>query len=209
MIALPTTWGQWVAALVALFLVPAAGSAFWEFFAKPLVLGTTDRIRNVAMRSVTLGSQHAETRLFEAVGRRALLHPAVAFWRTAYAVGACAVGFVLGHVFKDPHVQPAQGRLYAGFIVAGAFAFAILSMYRYFWTSLVDHYIRRFDYYMELTGPLMSEQERLIMRANFAAVNSAKTYNDVIDAQRKIMRSRKLTTTSDVGYTAPSTDEGI
>jgi hypothetical protein len=182
MITIPTSWGQWLAAIVALFVVPAAGSAFWEFLAKPLVVGTTDRMRNATMRLVTLGSRHAEKRFFEAIGHRRLLHPAVAFWRAAWFASAATVGSVLAILLKVQHVQvstPSTWQIY--FVIGGSIFFALLSFYRYIWTYLVDSYIRRFDHAMEIVAPFLSERERLVSRSTFATIDNAGEYRKLVD----------------------------
>ncbi|MET3234237.1 UNVERIFIED_ORG: hypothetical protein ABIC54_006453 [Burkholderia sp. 1263] len=192
MITLPSTWGQWLAAIVALLLAPAIGSAFWEFLAKPLLVGTTDRIRNACMRLLTLGSRHAQKRFFEAVGHRRLLHPAVAFWRIAYYATALFAGSTLAAILRAEHISisPRSWQIY--FIFAGAVFAGALATYRYGWTSLVDNYIRRFDYSMELLAPLMNEQERLLLRAQFAGIDSPEAYKDLLRYLGDVVSVRKV-----------------
>lgn len=192
MITLPTTWGQWLATIVALFLVPAAGSAFWEFLAKPLVVGTTDRIRNASMRLLTLGSRHAQKRFFEAVGHRRLLHPAVAFWRTAYYGVSIAIGSGLAAVFKLQHVSVSPSAWQIYFFLISAVAVGLLTIYRLGWTLLVSDYIGRFDYAMELLAPLMTEQERLIVRAEFAGVDSPAAYKKLLSYLFDVVSKRNV-----------------
>src|SRR6266702_5672623 len=188
MISFPTGWGQWLAALVALFLVPAAGSAFWDFIAKPLLIGTADRLRNTTMKFVTLGSRRAQTRFFESVGRRGYLHPSVAFWCAAYFAACGQMGLLIAGLYGSGHMKAgiSTSHWIPPTVVSIAGYFVILALYRFLRTSLLVSYVRRFDHLFEMVAPLLSEHERLVARSNFAMIESAAAYKKVIDLLRNM-----------------------
>ncbi|KAA1015958.1 hypothetical protein FVF58_00975 [Paraburkholderia panacisoli] len=186
MFSFPTGWGQWLTALVALFLVPAAGSAFWDFIAKPLLIGTADRVRNATMKLVTLGSRRAQTRFFEAVARRSYLHPAVAFWCAAYFAACGQIGLILAELYGSDRTAAgiSTSHWVPRTVVSIAGYFVILALYRFTRTSLLISYIRRFDHLLEMVAPLLSEQERLVARSKFAMIENAADYKKLIDLLR-------------------------
>ena len=202
MISFPTGWGQWLAALVALFLVPAAGSAFWDFIAKPLLIGTADRVRNATMKLVTLGSRRAQARFFESVGRRSYLHPAVAFWCAAYFAACCQIGLVIAVLYGSGHTgaELSTSHWIPPTVLSIAGYFAILALYRFLRTSLLISYVRRFDHLFEMVAPLLNEHERLVARSHFAMIGSAADYKELIDLLRNTAVKREKA--SDDGQTA-------
>lgn len=183
MITMPSTWGQWLAAIIALFLVPALGSAFWEFLAKPLLVGTTDRIRNGAMRLLTLNSHRAQRRFFISVGRRELLHPAVGIWAAASIGAVGVVGGTAGEYVYRVHPQPVASWALC-LLCAMYLGIALLMTYRFMRTLLVAAYVHRFDHTMEIAGPFLLEKERLIARSRYALVDSADSYKYLIKLLR-------------------------
>jgi hypothetical protein len=184
MTLIPSSWGQWVAAIVALFLVPAAGSAFWDFVAKPLLLGTVSRVRTTTMKLVTLGSQRAERRLFLSVARRDVVHPAVGFWVIAYFAAITQAAEITGR-FSGPRLGARLSTIAIYYwhpaIFVAAALFIILPLYHLTRTKVIVSYIRDFEHVLDIVSPTLSEHERLVVRSNFALIKSASDYEAVVE----------------------------
>ena len=165
-----------VIAAVVTILLGAIGSGIWAYFLDPLVKSSSTIILGI----ITFGIKGLENQIYEDVSHG--FHESASLEVFNLMFGAL-FAFLLYGAFIGPNSLNAKvpSARFIFFLKLCLLFFAILIIFNNLRANYVNEEITRFQNMYDITAPAMSEQDRLILKSEFARIKSHEDYDMVIN----------------------------
>jgi hypothetical protein len=185
--------------VLATIILGAVGSGAWEWLLRPALAGSSDFLLSVG----TLGVKAFKDSLYAEIARG--LHEGSGL-KLISLVFSFLPGVMTGFVFvlllahfrrkanKAPVPAIGSDRLIAVFTVAFVVFVSAFSLIQSVQVSYVNRAVTHFNQLMNIAGPYLQEQDRLLYLSRFAQIASREDYAAINQALTEICLKQKLRT---------------